>query len=295
MITNIFDKDDTLRHAGESDAPQHGSCILCKARMYHRISELGNPHYALIPGERHAFDECRTLDRSTQSFMLASTSPEEILNHYFGEGTLPEDPPSTGPSGGKSRGPAGEKNCTVVSMAQLCALGYLDSADQPMSENRWLSSVSIAPRYSYMLLGLQNIGKRILQGKPLTANDKAQVIRMRIYIHRNIEGRAVNRFKVADIHIADAKMYSKVKKLLFIEVRDDITQDLKQRRRYNRIAVIADWVSIPPGECVCGWTCEYKGWKCTGRLYTEVTHARCVYAIPHTKITKNNEAAPLPR
>lgn len=291
MITNIFDSNENLRNAGEADAPQHGCCILCRAKMYRRVSDLGNPHYALIPGERHAYDECRALDSSTQRFALANTSPEDILNHYFGEGILPNGPPGTGSPGGKTHGPAGEKTCKVVSLAQLCALGYLDSVNQPMGSNQWLSSISISPKYAYMLLGLQQVGKRILQGKPLTANDKSQTVRMRIYIHRNIDGKVVNRFKIADIHIADAKTYEKVKKMLFEEYRDEATQEVKQRRRYNRIAVIADWVSVPPGECACGWTCEYEGWKCTGRLYAEITRAKCVYAIPHSKVVDSKDGS----
>lgn len=289
MITNIFDSNENLRNAGDADAPQRGTCILCHARMYRRISDLGTPHYALIPGEHHKYDDCRKLDNSTQRITLASTSPEDILDHYFGQRIPPEEPPDTGPTTGKPRGPVGEQNCKAISMAQLCALGYLDSKDQLMRGNCWLSSVSINPRYAYMLLGLKQIGKRILQGRPMYANDKSQTVRMRVYIYRDLSGKTINKYKNADIHIVDAKTYEKVKKMLFEEYRDEATQELKQRRRYNRIAVIADWASIPQGKCACGWTCEYEGWKCTGRLYAEITRAKCVYAIPHSRVVDSKD------
>ncbi len=285
MITTVMDDDENLWHAWDADAPQTGKCILCQARLYRRLSELGNPHYALLPGGRHAFEECRSMSDSLSNYMLTNTAPDDILDHYFGDRKLPGDPPETGSSGGTTRGPSGEKNCKVTSMAQLCTLGYLDSQDQLMQGNRWLSSVCISPKCSYMLLGNQGIGKRILQGRPLSANDKSQVIRMRIYIRKNVEGRIINRFQMADLHFADAQMYRKVKERLMKEVQSETTQGLRQVRRYNRIAVIADWVSTPQGKCSCGWSCEFEGWKCSGHLYAEITQAKCVYPIPNTKVS----------
>lgn len=287
MITTVFDNFENLYQANEVNAPQRGLCILCRARMYRRMSELGTPHYALLPGQHHLYEDCRKLDGSKRIFSLRDTSPRDILDFYFPD-AVDEDTLNVG--GGKQRqgtprGPAGEKKCKIVSLAQLCATGCFDCKDHLMGGGRWLSSICINPQYSYMLLGMQQIGRRILQGRPYMVDDHAQTIRFKVYIRKDVAFRDINGYMDAEVHIKDQKAYQTLKKKLFVEYYDSERRCWKLRRRYERVAIIAEWRCIPSGECHCNRPCKAYGWTCLGKLQAELINTKCIYPLPHTKVT----------
>ena len=285
MITNVFDENEDVHCASDLDAPNRGRCILCKARMYHRTSDLGTPHYALMPGEHHLYTECRNLAGNSNAFSLPGTLPEDILKFYFPE-DVTEDRLEIGGKEhrtGTAHGPAGEKKCKVISLAQLCATGCFDCKDQLMGGGQWLSSVCINPKFSYMLLGLEHIGRRILQGRPYMANDDTQVIRFKVFIQKNIMLEEINVYKDAEVHFKNPHVYQQVKKKLFEEFFDFRSKSWKLRRRYDSVAIIADWNVVPRGECKCTWACEAYGWRCIGRINAEIEVAKCIYPLPHTK------------
>lgn len=285
MITTVFDNFENLYQANEVNAPQRGLCILCRARMYRRMSELGTPHYALLPGQHHLYEDCRKLDGSKRTFSLRDTSPRDIWDFYFPD-AVDEDTLNVGGTKqhqGTPRGPAGEKKCKIISLAQLCATGCFDSKDQLMGGGRWLSSVCINPKFSYMLLGLEHIGRRILQGRPYMANDDTQVIYFKVFIHKNIMLEEINVYKDAEVHFKDPHVYRRVKKRLFEEFFDFRSRSWNLRRRYDSVAIVADWNVVPRGECKCSRACEAYGWTCIGRINAEIEDAKCIYPLPHAK------------
>ena len=135
-----------------------------------------------------------------------------------------------------------------------------------------------------MLLGLEHIGRRILQGRPYMANDDTQVIRFKVYIQKNIVLEEINVYKDAELHFKDPHVYRQIKKKLFEELFDVNSRSWKLRRRYDSVATIADWNVVLRGECKCNWACEAYGWTCIGRIYAEIEDAKCIYPLPHRKI-----------
>jgi hypothetical protein len=253
--------------------------------MYHHRSGLGTAFYALMPGARHLYEECRKMDGSNKTFSLSGTLPEDILGFYFPE-DITEDPPEIGDKKhrtGTAHGPAGEKKCKIISLAQLCATGCFDCKDQLIGGGQWLSSVCINPKFSYMLLGLEYIGRRILQGRPYMANDDTQVIHFKVFIQKNIMLEEINVYKDAEVHFQNPHVYRQVKKKLFEEFFDFSSRSWKLRRRYDSVAIIADWNVVPRGECKCSRACEAYGWTCIGRINAEIEDAKCIYPLPHTK------------
>lgn len=179
----------------------------------------------------------------------------------------------------KVTGPAEEKNRGIYTLQQLAATGHLDCADCEIEDSRQLSDITINPRFAYLLLELQNINKRVLQGKPQMCMDQAQTIRFKVYIYRDRYNRVIRRFKLADVHFPDKAVYNKIRNMLFEERADD-TGKQHLHRRYERVAIVGNWTCIHKGACKCNWRCESADWICEGQLYTEVPKANFILPLP---------------
>lgn len=291
MITTAFDELGNLWDVHEPGAPDHAVCALCEAAMYRRTSVYGNPHYVLMNGEKHAFPECRKLDSWGNMLDSTKTSLTDIWAHNFAEETENEhNSPQHPTRRGKTRGPAHERKHGILSLQQICAAGYLHAPNRLLHDGNWLSSLTINPIFSYILLGLQKIDKRILQGCPCSCDDQAHIVTMKIYIAKNITGKTINRYLTADIQCPDDTTYSRIKSMLFQEIVDPISGKKKYVRKTNRIAVMADWEIIPTGECRCRYSCEFNGWKCIGRLRTTIVNAKSMCIVPDKKKGKNTDS-----
>lgn len=203
--------------------------------------------------------------------LLADDTPEGVVD--FGDMGIPA-------------GPGVERTKGMYALSHFAATGHLDCDDCVLADGALLSDFTVNPRFSYKLLELLAINYRILQGKPQKFFDWAQTIRIKVFIALDAMGQRINRFKVADVHIPDEKLYKKIRNMLFESYSDCETGRTKVRPRYERVAVAGDWSSIQAGECRCGWDCSAYGWTCAGLVCTDVYRMGCVFAFPNREEKK---------
>jgi hypothetical protein len=328
MIKYAVDEYGNLCCADDSNAPQHVKCPLCGASEYRRNSPLGNPYYALFPGEVHKYEACRTLDGSVDILDLLSTKLDRFRKHFWGAGKSTPGGPEGPEAPNESNAPEDsvtpdepveptESDDSVASndlgasgvfddaailfasetppqtkmermrgmrtLRDLAATGLLDCNDREMEGGWQLSDLTINPRFAYVLLDMQNVGERILQGRPQVYIDRDHIIRFKINIEANRYGRYIKKFKIADIRIPDDALYTKIRDMLFEHYTDEFGKD-KVRWKYDRVAIAGNWACIPRGACYCGWGCEKSGWSCTGLLYSEILKVPCIYPFPDSRL-----------
>lgn len=326
MIKYAMDKQGNLWCADDPNAPQCARCPMCGIEESLRHSTLNNAFYARFPGQVHKYKDCQRLDGSVNVFDILLTTTDNYWKHHQKQTNPPPDKPEAVPdpedpitsddsgdselSGntynpdfpdnpGDSEGieipispwtvtsPVTERVQGMRTLTQLATNGYLDSEDCDIGNSQRLSDLTINPCFSYVLLESDEIGYRVLQGVPLGYLDRKQSIQMRIDIDRNRDGRSLNLYKTADIHIPDEALYTKIRNSLFEQYIDDAGKT-RVRRKYNRIAVGEEWVSTPKEHCKCTWSCAYRGWRCTGLLTATIKRNCWLYVFPNSASSKKH-------
>lgn len=263
--------------AGEN-APQRAVCPLCGAELY-LTSRNGVYYYALMPMRVHKCSECRNLDARNGIPNLGKLCLENMWNRLFLP-VMPQGKSSSNSNGSGSRvsGPRDMSKINVNTLPMLHAQGLLSSKDTSIG-NIMLSNITINPYYAHRLLE-ETVGRRILQGKPLMAMDHKKVIRFTIYVATDKYGRKINSFLTADLFFETQEVYECVKKKLFrVEKKSNTIC-----RKFDRIAVLADWRQAPLGHCesCCKhlrWSCSNgtSNWKCKGYIRANISVASQVY------------------
>ena len=285
MITTAFDNFGRLWDINEPGSPDNAICAVCGSPMFKRISARGNPHYVLFGGSWHKFNVCRQLSQSRNFLDGGNISVENILLHYFSPQTVePPAPPKKPHKKGKVKGPAPERRHQILLLQHLCSAGYLHAKDRTLPSGGYLSQLTINPKFSYMLLGLNQIGRRILQGRPCSYNDNAHVIRMLVYIAYDITGRKIQRKMLAELQCPDESTYQAVKAKLF-QAQADTAGRKKYVAKYTRIAVMGDWTITPSQKChhYCWRICTYGEWKCIGLLQSNLPSIDYLCPVPDPK------------
>lgn len=287
MIKAVVDEDGYLYSADDLEAPQKGKCGLCGAMMY-RTHRSDKYFYALMPGQRHTYVECRTLDQQKMLMDMGSVCMDNLWKRilHMPGAVYPDAHRSTAVGSRESSGPRDLTISKVVTLKRLHVQGLLDCADKLLERGDLLSDLTINPRFAYRILSEDVIGKRILRGKPMACFEKTNAIRLKIHIATDANGERIDRYVTADLQFANRDVYNEAKKMLFRQVAGKNPGEIKLVRKVDRCVVLADWGVLNSNGCKdrCNWTCTYNGWSCAGYLRAEVTNLAQIYPAVATPV-----------
>lgn len=173
----------------------------------------------------------------------------------------------------------------MYTLPHLAATGFLDCDNFQLGDGVWLSDITINPRFAYMLLGMEKVGNRILQGRPQRYFNWSQTIRLKAFIAQNIVGQKIRCYKILDLHFPEESLYEKTRNMLFEHFYVAEMGAIKVRMRYDRVAIAGCWRSKPVGQCSCDWECASAGWTCQGQLCVDVFRSGYIFPLPSKEKT----------
>lgn len=289
MITTTLDNNNALCNANDINAPQKGKCPICSAPMYRTTKHkgIGPYYYALMHGHEHKYEQCPSADELT-IYDSKKLDPDKMLASLAALQKRNGQAPKTDPDITRLRAfsPIDQRFVTPYAIRHLHMMGLLDTNNIPLANGKWLSDLTINPYFSYMLLGTWNIGPRILQGRPQTYNDSAKIIRLKVFVANNVDGKSINQFFVTDLHFHDSITYATQKQRLF----KPSSPAQKLTHIYDNVAVFGVWHRATVEECrhYCKWQCCSDGWSCAGYLYTDISQDSHIYPMRPTPVKSEN-------
>lgn len=283
MINQGIDSNGDICFAGDSNCPRVVYCIRCHRLMFPKISASGNPYFACFPGHRHLTAECHRIAENPNLIMPYLTYSYKFFYYLFkpeagGNGEDSGDERGGGSAGGGKE--ARERIVPVRTLRDLVGAGFMDSPNVAIGDG-WLSDIIISPRFSYMLLGNDDVGERVLVARPKYCMDKSNTIRFSLLIGYDIARKPIKKMLCLDVTTKDRETYLKLRKKLFRESEDKTSSGrTKLEPKYKNVVVAGDWSR---GDMEDSWV-DRGAWTCIGRLYTTLAKMSCIYAPPSERI-----------